>query len=125
MQKWTDAYVERFIGSLLQIGVILSSLVVLLGGIVYLTRHGHAAPQYRVFTGEPTDLRRITGILHEALAGKGRGIIQLGLLLLIATPVARVTFSVGAFARERDGLYVAITLAVLAILVCSLMSGQG
>jgi len=50
------------------------------------------------------------------------GIIQLGLLLLIATPVARVAFSVVAFAAERDWLYVAITLIVLAILIYSLTS---
>ena len=44
----------------------------------------------------------------------------LGLLLLIATPVARVLFSAIAFAIERDGMYVVITLVVLAILMLSL-----
>jgi uncharacterized membrane protein len=63
--------------------------------------------------------------VRDALAMRGRGIIQLGLLLLIATPVARVAISVVAFAVQRDRLYVAITLLVLAILLCSLMSGQG
>jgi uncharacterized membrane protein len=51
-----------------------------------------------------------------------RGLIQLGLLLLIATPVARVAFSVLAFAEQRDWLYVSITLVVLAVLVYSLAS---
>jgi uncharacterized membrane protein len=51
-----------------------------------------------------------------------RAIIQLGLLLLIATPVARVAFSAVAFAIEHDYMYVVITLIVLAILSYSLFS---
>ena len=50
----------------------------------------------------------------------GRGIIQLGLLLLIATPVARVVFSVIGFVRQRDFVYVVLTLIVLAVLLYSL-----
>ena len=54
----------------------------------------------------------------------GRGLIQLGLLLLIATPIARVVFSVAGFARQRDWLYVAITLIVLTLLGYSLLAGS-
>jgi uncharacterized membrane protein len=124
-QKWTDQYVEELIGNLLQTGVILASAVVLLGGSIYLIRHGLSEPQYHVFMGEPTDLRTLSGIVRDALTLRGRGIIQLGLLLLIATPVARVAFSVAAFALQRDRLYVVVTLVVLAILLYSLTSGQG
>jgi uncharacterized membrane protein len=62
------------------------------------------------------------GIVTGALAPWGRGLIPLGLLLLIATPVARVAFSVVAFARQRDATYVAITFTVLALLLYSLFS---
>ena len=119
-RQWTDQNVEDWIGNLLRVGVTLAVAVVLLGGGIYLARHGLEAPQYHVFRGEPTDLRTISGIVKEALAFKGRGLIQLGLLLLIATPVARVAFSVAAFAIERDWLYVVVTLIVLAVLVYSL-----
>lgn len=54
-------------------------------------------------------------------AGRGRGLIQLGLLILIATPVARVVFSVFAFAQQKDRLSVGVTLLVLAILRYSLL----
>jgi uncharacterized membrane protein len=47
-------------------------------------------------------------------------ITQLGLAVLLATPVARVAASVLGFALERDRLYAAITLAVLAILLTSI-----
>jgi uncharacterized membrane protein len=55
----------------------------------------------------------------------GRGVIQLGLLLLVATPVARVACSVVGFLRERDYVYVALTLIVLVVLIYSLFFGVG
>jgi uncharacterized membrane protein len=106
------------------VGVTLAAPVVLFGGIVYLVRHGRAAPQYRLFMGEPRDLRSVSGSVKDALAFRGRGLIQLGLLLLIATPVARVALSVAAFAVQRDRLYVVVTLIVLAVLMYSLMGGH-
>ncbi len=84
-------------------------------------RHGRSPADYRIFHGEPADLRGVGGILHEALHGRGRGIIQLGLLLLIATPVARVAFAVWGFAEEHDRMYVVFTLIVLVILLYSLL----
>jgi len=74
--------------------------------------------------GEPTDLRSVSGIVKDALAFRGRGLIQLGLLVLIATPVARVAFSVAAFAMQRDRLYVVVALIVLAVLMCSLTGAR-
>jgi uncharacterized membrane protein len=117
---WTDQRVEQMVGNLLRAGVILAASVVLLGGVLYLARHGASAPDYRVFRGEPADLRSIAGILRGARSLDGRAIIQLGLLLLIATPVARVAFSLLAFARQRDATYVIVASAVLAVLVYSL-----
>ena len=121
---WTDQYVEELIGNLLRVGVTLAAAVVLFGGAVYLVRHGLAATHYHVFVGEPADLRSVSGIVRDALAFRGRGLIQLGLLLLIATPVARVAFSVAAFAMQRDRLYVAVALIVLAVLIYSLTGGH-
>lgn len=111
-------------GNLLRIGVLLSAAVVLLGGIVYLMRYGGSPPHYRLFKGEPQDLRTLSGTVSFAAHGHSRGIIQTGLLLLIATPIARVVFSVYAFLRERDRLYVGVTLFVLAILTYSIVWGH-
>jgi uncharacterized membrane protein len=119
----SDQRVEEIIGDLLRAGVIIAASVVAFGGIVYLVRHGAAAPNYRVFLGEPVDLRGVSGIIADARSFNGRGIIQLGLLQLVATPVARVIFSVAAFALQRDWTYVVITLIVLAALSYSLLGG--
>jgi uncharacterized membrane protein len=117
---WTDRKVEDLIGNLLRTGVLLSAFVVFCGGVVYLARHGNEPADYRVFHGEPSDLRTIPGVLREALSFQGRGIIQLGLLLLIATPVARVGLSILGFAAERDRMYVGFAAIVLVILLYSL-----
>lgn len=115
-----DKRIDEIIGTLLRSGVILAAAVVLVGGIFYLARYGSSVPQYGVFRAEASDLRHITGILRDAWGLHARGIIQLGLVLLIATPVARVVFTVFAFAYERDWTYVAVTLIVLALLLYSL-----
>ncbi len=120
MRAWDDQHVEEIIGNLLRWGVLLAAMVVLAGAAVYLARNAFVHPDYRIFRGEPSDLRHVRGILRDTRALQGRGIIQLGLLLLIATPVARVAFSIVAFALQRDRMYVAVTLVVLATLLYSL-----
>jgi uncharacterized membrane protein len=113
---------EAWIGRLLRAGVILAAAVVLMGGVLYLVKYGIQQPMYRIYSGEPPELRHLSGIFADAVTLHSRGIIQLGLLILIATPVARVAFSVVAFATEKDWLYVATTLIVLAVLIYSLSS---
>ena len=120
---WTDKRVEEIVGNLLRSGVIASAIVVLAGGIIYLIRYGANLPDYSIFHGEPAEFRSLEGIIKAAFALRSRGLIQLGLLLLIATPVARVVFSVFAFALERDRIYVVVTLIVLAVLIYSLAGG--
>jgi uncharacterized membrane protein len=123
-KAWTDRRIENTVGNLLRAGVSISAAVVLCGGIIYLVRHGLAPADYRIFHGEPSDLRSIRGIVWGAVHRRGRALIQLGLLLLIATPVARVAFSIVGFAEERDRMYVAFTVFVLAILVFSLVGSS-
>jgi uncharacterized membrane protein len=121
---WSDQRIEAIIGDLRRAGVVFSATIVVIGAMVYLIHQGNTVPQYGVFHGEPSNLRSVRGIVRAALAGSGRGIIQLGLLFLIATPVATVVFSIFAFAVERDRLYVVVTVIVLAVLMFSLTGGQ-
>jgi uncharacterized membrane protein len=123
-EAWDDRRLDRLIGGILRGGVLLSAAVVLVGAIIYLIRHGAALPAYHIFRGEPSDLRSVSGIIARSLSGHGRGFIQLGILLLIATPVARVAFSVLGFALERDRKYVVLTLIVLGVLLYSLAGAK-
>ena len=120
---WSDDQFDAVLAYVLRGGVLLSAAVVACGGALFLARHGMERPEYAVFRGESSTLRAISGIVTEARALGGRGLIQLGLLLLIATPIARVVWSVIGFARQRDWLYVLVTLTVLTLLTYSLTSG--
>jgi uncharacterized membrane protein len=119
-ETWTDERLEGLLGTVLRWGVVSAAVVVAVGAAVFLTRHGSEQPLYQVFRGEPSDLKTVPGILGDAFTGRGRGLIQLGLLLLIATPVTRVAFSIGVFAIQGDRRYVLITLVVLVVLLYSL-----
>jgi uncharacterized membrane protein len=122
---WSDQQVETLVGNLLRSGVLLAFAVVLAGGVIFLMRHGGESPQqYQVFHGEPAELRTVAGIVQNALSLSGRGLIQLGLLLLVATPVMRVAVSLLAFVSQRDWTYVLATTIVLACLLFGLLGGQ-
>ena len=119
----SDARIDEIIGNLLRAGVIVSSLIVLIGGGLYLTRHGTEVPNYHIFHGEPSDMRSFLGIMKALPTFSARGVIQFGLLVLIATPVMRVFFTVISFMILRDRVYVGVTLIVLSVLLFSLAGG--
>ena len=123
--RLSDHAVEQLVGRLLQIGVAVSAIVVIFGGILLLAHHGAEVPDYSTFRGEPEAIRTLYGIVHGLMAVDARSIIQFGLLLLIATPILRVAFTWLAFLLQRDWVYVAITTVVLVLLLFGLISGHG
>ncbi|RXF69800.1 DUF1634 domain-containing protein [Arcticibacter tournemirensis] len=120
-----DSDVASFVGRLLRTGVFTASAVALLGGIIYLVRHGSEVPDYRIFKGAPDELRHLPGIFKGVWSFSGSAIIQLGVVVLLATPILRIFFSAVAFAIEKDYLYVLITLIVLGIIIFGMVGGLG
>jgi uncharacterized membrane protein len=117
----TDQKLEVAIGRMLQFGVLLAAAVVFLGGILYLRQETGPRPDYSHFHGESAGLISPASIITNAFYGDPQSIIQLGLLLLIATPIARVVLAAVGFLLERDRLYFWISLIVLAVLLYSLL----
>jgi len=115
-----DQRLEVIIGRLLRTGVLISAAVVLLGGICFLSKHGQEQPEYRAFHGTSPTYRSISGVIPAIGPSDCQAVIQLGLLLLILTPMARVAFSLAGFALEHDRTYVVLTSVVLVILIYSL-----
>ncbi len=111
-------------GRLLQVGVLLSSFVMLIGGALYTRAHLGESPNYRVFSGESEQLRQFGGVVRGIKGGEPEAIIQLAVLLLIVTPVARVVFALISFAIERDKLYVVVSLVVLLVLLFGFFRSQ-
>ena len=103
-----DNRMEQIMGRLLQVGVMSAGALMLIGGGWYLWHHGREAPQYHTF--------------HRRAQEPGDRLLLAGVLAMIATPVLRVAFAVVAFAMERDWLYTAISLAVLALLAYALFA---
>jgi uncharacterized membrane protein len=117
----SDRDLDVALGKLLRIGVLLAAAVTFVGGVIWLRHWGGTVMDWRTFRGEPVHLEHVAGILAAVRAGEARAIIQLGILLLIGTPIARVLFSLVSFALQRDRLYVVTTLIVLTILLWSLV----
>jgi uncharacterized membrane protein len=122
-RRYNDERVDQWLGNLLRLGVIIATIVAVIGGALYLSRHGMEPAGHHVFRSEPAELRSVGAILRNAFAFHTDAIIQLGLLLLIATPVARVAMSLVAFILQRDRVYVVVTSIVLALLIFSLAGG--
>ena len=123
--RWTDHRIEAILGRLLQVGVLISAAVVLGGGLALLWQHGGRPVDYHLFQIAALPLRSVSGVLRRALALDSQAVVQLGLLLLIATPVARVALMLIAFMLQRDRLYVLISSIVLALLLVGLFGSGG
>ena len=121
--RWTDEQVDQLLGNLLRMGVIVATIVAVSGGVLLLAQRGLAPASGRVFASEPPELRSVAGIIRGVIARQPAAIVQLGLVLLIATPVARVAMSLVAFILQRDRVYIVVTTIVLALLIFSLTGG--
>lgn len=126
----TQRDMELVIGKLLRYGVITACTITVLGGIIYLFQHQGTIPDYKAipghhdeFIGVAAYLRDISTIFPRMFRFDGAAIVQFGVIVLIATPVLRVLFSLIAFYIERDKLYVVISAIVLVIILCNMIFG--
>ena len=124
MNKFKDKDMQVVIGWILRIGVVVSMVIVTIGGVIFLHGHGNSIPDYHTFKGIPDFIRHGAGVWHGIFNLRGQALIQAGIILLIATPVIRVGFSIAGFLIEKDYLYSLISLIVLLIIIISMLSGQ-
>lgn len=122
-KKLTDYDMEQLIGQVLRYGVLISGIIAIIGGLWYLYQQGSGIPHYTSFNGEPAGYTTLTGIFEGLGRGSATEIIQLGVVILIATPILRIIFSLISFIVEKDKMYVMITLLVLAIILFSMFGG--
>ncbi len=111
---------ETIVGNVLRVGLTLALVVTLIGGVLFLWQHGDQIYDYHLFSGEPFFLKDTQVIIQRAFQGSTPAIIQLGVLLLIATPVIRVFACLIIYLYQRDYMYVLIAAMVLSILLFSL-----
>ena len=117
---------NTIIGNILRYGVILSGMVVLLGvaRLVYVSGSADASSYLVYYPTIPHDAFTVSvsALLSGLALFNAFSIVELGVIILIATPVSRVLISVFLFAVERDKLYVLVTAVVLTLLLFSMLA---
>ena len=117
---FADKDVQIILGTLLRVGVILSTSIVLLGGIIFMSTHANQVVSFKNFKAEDAKFSSIGDIFLGLRTFDGLAIIQFGVLLLIFTPIARIVFSIFSFLMEKDYMYVLIGIIVLCVIITSL-----
>jgi len=115
---------QLLLGRVLRAGTIISVSIVFIGGIIYLYRHGQSVADYSVWKGIPGFIEHASSLVNGAFDFKEQAIIQIGIILLVATPIIRVIFSAIGFVLEKDYMYTGISILVLLIILASMISGH-
>ncbi|UMQ43558.1 DUF1634 domain-containing protein [Chryseobacterium sp. Y16C] len=122
-KNFTDADLNRSVGNLLRLGVILSVATSLIG-FIKLFSEGFQMPKKYKLLDIGNSSEKVWGHFWDSLCkGEGMAIIQLGILLLIFTPLMRIIFALIGYMKEKDYVYVIISSIVLAIMAISFFTG--
>jgi len=124
MKQFKDTDMQLLLGRVLRAGTIISVSIVFIGGIIYLYRHGQSVADYSVWNGVPVFIQHAGSLVNGAFDFRGQAIIQIGIILLVATPIMRVIFSTIGFVLEKDYIYTGISILVLLIILASMISGH-
>lgn len=115
---------EIIISTVLRVGVVVSSIPILAGVILFFTHIHNNLGSYNQFTTSAYSFpHSISALKSSVRTGAGIGFIQLGVLLLILTPILRVATSILLFKRQKDTPMMLVTLSVLLILASSFILG--
>ena len=110
---------RNFLGKLLLFSVFLSTIITLFGGALYFFQNGTNEPHYEKFSFEAKNTMNIFSILNGIRNFDGVSFLQLGILLLIFTPIILVTSSIFIFLFEKDRMYAIFSAIILLILLLS------
>ncbi len=117
---------NELIGNTLRIGVFAACIIALIGGIYYLlTTSGQLVPDYKTFHEGGANYTTFEGIIRGAFSMSATEWMQLGVVVLMLTPIMRVVLSLVDFSIQRDWLYVGITAIVLIVIIVNSLVGVG
>jgi len=120
----SSSRISDVIAIILRGGVYISGTILVVGLVAFLIQspssRGLVTQVLRSSTVSP-DIPTSFGAVGQGLRnGSATAIIELGVLVLLATPVVRVAASIFLFLFEADWLYTALTAVVLALLLISI-----
>ncbi len=119
--------IDPVISVVLRFGVLLSAAIIVAGIALYVVESGSRAillapsgiPAHA--DADPASLRVV---LDQLGPPQPAAVTDLGLLVLIVTPVVSVAIATAGFGVERDWLYVGIGVLVLAALIAGFALGK-
>jgi uncharacterized membrane protein len=117
---------NKLLGIVLRSGVVLSGIIIAIGTALFVANHSlDDTSAYLTYNPGLVPHGNFQVSLPSIFSGlvslDPSSIIQLGFLVLLATPVTRVALSLFLFAAERDRMFVYLTATVLAILLFSML----
>lgn len=115
MRAWHgDSSISRSASWLLLAGLLLAIALMITGAVLAAAGGGGPVARQSSVSGLPAALIRL----------EPGGFFDLGLLVLLATPIARVFVLLVGFSRSRAWPFVGISLAVMVILALSALLGM-
>lgn len=120
--------IQLLIARTLRWGVGIACALAVVGGAMYLWQHGgEPMKDYTHFPADAESSRTayttLEGIFSGVMGLTAVGWIQLGVVVLLLTPMMRVALSLVDFVKERDWLYAFITAVVLAVIIVNSIGG--
>jgi uncharacterized membrane protein len=116
---------QRLISITLRTGVTVAAGIGIVGGLLYLTTQGGQQVNFHAFGGDRSPYASLVGVAGTLDGGnhaeRGLAIVQVGIAVLLLTPILRVALSIVGFAMEKDRMYVLITSVVLVTLMVSVL----
>jgi uncharacterized membrane protein len=97
-------------------GLLISGSLLILGATTSLASHEVRSPER---------LPGVEAILSQAIHGHGSAILNLGILILMLTPILRVIVLAVGWSLQREWRFAAIAFLVLALLATSMVLGTG
>jgi len=116
----TTTAMEKKLGSLLLIGTLLATAIVLFGGVWYLVQNGATSVDFHLLQNVP--LISTVSVWQSALSFSPLGIVQFGLLVLVATQIMRVSVLFIFYLLQRNVWFSMFCGFVLVMLIYSLFS---
>lgn len=122
--SFNDKDFQKIIANVLRYGVWIALSIALIGGVLLLFQDSNKIVDFQFFTENDRNILVVfQNSIQGVLQGQGEAIVFLGIFFLFLTPVMRILLSLFSFYKEKDLLYVIITLLVILIILLSLSFG--
>jgi uncharacterized membrane protein len=116
----SETHLKNWLGIILQASILISIVLVFMGGVGFLWQHGNENLQ--IYLALPADLdMNILTIWHSHHLFSPFGLIELGLLVLVIAQVLRVALLTGYYVLIRDYWFTVFSLFILSVILYSLI----